>query len=575
MIYTALIHSLEYVKDIRKYHLMKFSKSGSMRQHARVGIKLALVVAGLYLTSHEVLFRIDWFIERSEWFYLAVMAGIWFTAVAALLFVSFSTSAMVRIIWATPILISTFLGDLYYRIAENRLTYVALEAMFDAATPDPGILIFYSSYMLQSVTGTMVLGLGMLLPPFRVRLGCRPYGLLPAIPLLLLSVLVYIFAGQGGNETRGMPTQFHPLALVGVYALTSSSAPHKSPVEISLKTPPAARHVLLIIDESVSGDFIDLNHSRGTTPFLESRRKDIANFGLTTSASNCSHLSNAVLRLGANPDKLGARGYSVMSNPSVWKYAKKAGFETNHIDVQSIFATLQDFSSSEELELIDHHRGFEEKNDYNDIEAAAMVVEILNRSSPQFILVNKAGTHFPYEERYPADKTVFSPTMGQYESIGNRERLVNSYKNAVRWSVDHFFEQLLTQTVLDDTVLIYTADHGQNLLDNGGAMTHCGQVPASLNEVSVPLFAMTGENELAGKLAQAASLNFDKASHFEIFPTLLVLFGFDPSEVSERYHPSLFDPIAVPMGITTGVIMDRLGVEPRWYDRDDLETLHR
>jgi hypothetical protein len=564
------------VAIIGKYR-SAFSRYLNIRQHAVAGtaIKLVLLAVGLFLVTHEVPYKIGFFVDRSEWFYLAIFSGIWATALAALLYVSFSTYSLVRVIWVVPILISTFLGDLYYRIAGNRLTYIALEGMFDAATLDLGVLTFYGNQVVQAIGATLVLSLGMTLPPFRLPLKSRLYCLLPVVPLTILAALVYIFAGQGGNETRGMPTLFHPLSLIGVYALSDSVAPHKKPVDISLTNPPAIRHVMLIIDESVSGDFIDLNHVRGTTPYLQSRREDITNFGLTTSVSNCSYLSNAVLRLGANPDRLGVRGYSIMSNPSVWKYAKKAGFETNLIDAQSIFKSNRNFFTAEELSLIDHAGDLGQINAYIDINAARIATEILKRPEPQFIMVIKSGPHFHYEGRYPIDKAVFSPKMDKHEPIGNRERLVNSYKNAILWSVDHFFEQILVRADLDNTVLIYTSDHGQNLMDDGRAITHCGQIPASLNEVTVPLFAMTGEPALAQKLEQAASIKYGKASHFEIFPTVLILFGFDPVEVQNRYHPSLFSPEIRNTGVTTGIVMDRLGVKPRWFTRDDLQFFDR
>ena len=49
------------------------------------------------------------------------------------------------------------------------------------------------------------------------------------------------------------------------------------------------RQVILIVDESVRADYISLNNpSRDTTPFLVSKRNDIANFGVAISAANCS-----------------------------------------------------------------------------------------------------------------------------------------------------------------------------------------------------------------------------------------------------------------------------------------------
>jgi glucan phosphoethanolaminetransferase (alkaline phosphatase superfamily) len=202
-------------------------------------------------------------------------------------------------------------------------------------------------------------------------------------------------------------------------------------------------------------------------------------------------------------------------------------------------------------------------------------VDALERPELQFIYVNKQGVHFPYH-RFAADNGPrFEPAMQPLEGVADRERLVNSYKNAVHFAVDRFFEDLLPQIDLRNAAIIYTSDHGQNLLDDGKPVTHCRRHDTNMYEAVVPLFAWAGDAGLRQAFGRAAAMNFGAASHFEIFPTLLVLLGYDPAIVRERYHQTLFEPIEQPLGYVSGPITGRFGQQPDWHSREDIDKLDR
>jgi glucan phosphoethanolaminetransferase (alkaline phosphatase superfamily) len=73
----------------------------------------------------------------------------------------------------------------------------------------------------------------------------------------------------------------------------------------------------------------------------------------------------------------------------------------------------------------------------------------------------------------------------------------------------------------DETVIIYTGDHGQTLYSNGKA-SHGG---ASIAEASVPLF-------MIGKIPNRVDTNY-KASHQNLYPTILDLINY-PEELREK-----------------------------------------
>ena len=541
-------------------------------------IKVLLILSGLFLTNHTVLNRLDYFLEFNHYFPLVVFLGIWAVALAAILYVAFTPNVGARIFWVTLIGLSTLLGETYFLIVQDQITIAALDAMWDPGLASVGMFAFYSYFILRALVATTVLVTGLLIPPTLVgKLKHRIFSLVPLIPCLLLIGLIYYVAASRGNETKGMPSQFYNLGLFTIYTLSDSPSLEKSEVEIPLQEPSDLQHIILIVDESVSGDFIDLNVPRGTTPYLASSASSILNFGLALSASNCSNASNAILRLGANPETLGKEGHSILNNPSIWKYAAAAGFETSFIDAQYLTESNQNYMNDVERGLIDHHLAIshETKFEYRDFEVIDQLREIINRPSPQFVYINKRGAHFPYQRSYPVEETVFKPAMETYEPISSRERLVNTYKNAIRWSVDHFFQTLFETIDLANFVIVYTSDHGQNLLDDGQPVTHCRRTAQTLTEAVVPLMVWTDHAGLQGKFRQSALQNHNAASHFEIFPTLLILFGYEPEAVRLRYHQSLFEEIDTPLGFTSGPITGRFGRQPVWNSREGLEMISR
>jgi glucan phosphoethanolaminetransferase (alkaline phosphatase superfamily) len=541
-------------------------------------LKLTLLAGGLWLTNHFVAARLDYFLEFERYFALAAFLAIWAAAAIALLYIAFTPNIAARLTWALPVGLSTLVAETYFQVAGDRLTIEALDAMWDPDMVNAGTIAFYGHQTARALLGTAVLLGGLLLPPPPVALlRGRSLAFLPLLPLGLVGGVIVYSAASGGFETRGMPSQFHDVSLFTVYALSSSPDVEKSEVTIPLVWRPAARHIALIVDESVSGDFIDLNVPRGTTPYLATNPAGLVNFGLTTAASNCSNSSNAVLRLGAKPGLLGSPAYSPLANPSVWKYAREAGYETNYIAVQFLIDTAQNFMYPDELALIEHVLTVpgEVPVASRDIEILELLVKVLLRPEPQFVYVNKQGAHFPYHRFTPESEARFRPVMQRLEPMADRERLVNSYKNAIHSTVDRFFEDLLPRIDLGQTVIIYTSDHGQNLLDDGQPVTHCRRNGTNLYEAVVPLLAWAGDDALRQRFQQAAAANFGAASHFEIYPTLLVLFGYDPAIVRERYHLSLFEVIEQPLGYVSGPITGRFGRQTAWNSRAGLDRLDR
>ena len=66
------------------------------------------------------------------------------------------------------------------------------------------------------------------------------------------------------------------------------------------------------------------------------------------------------------------------------------------------------------------------------------------------------------------------------------------------------------------------------------------------------LMVFTGVRALKASFQSAGERNQNKASHFQIFPTLLTLMGYKIEDVADRYYISLLDTVEEDIGFRTG-----------------------
>jgi hypothetical protein len=513
-------------------------------------------------SNHGLDERFAGFLASRAYVQAGAYCVIWLTAVAAVLYSAFTPRLPVRIVWGVLIACAGFLADVYFCIMKLHFNIDSAEALWNMRFWAGDVITSFRDLMLwPTIRSALLLGL-CVLPPVLRQLEARRLMLVPLLPVLLGMAVIF---GSGGYGIAGLPSQFSTISLTGMFALYDLSVGKREPVSFKKRPVPEIPHIVLIVDEGIRGDFIDVMGDGTATPYLKSISDRVINFGLATAGSNCSQASNALLRMGANPASLGARGANIMQNPSIWKYARAAGYETTFLDAQGENGVLINFMNAEEKSLIDHviqitmpvvH--------YNDREAARIIREKLREKKPQFIYLNKRGVHFHYDFFYPRGTGTFFPCLAPGEVARDRARLVNSYKNAIQWGVDGFFQTLLAGAPdLGSSVIIYTADHGQNLLEDGDPVTHCRENPTQ-QEAVVPLLVLTGNRPLFEKFKTAAAQNLNRANHFQIFPTILELFGFSPDEIREKYYVTLFDRVPGRLGFTSGAVFGRFGKTPHW-----------
>lgn len=336
-------------------------------------------------------------------------------------------------------------------------------------------------------------------------------------------------------------------------------APRLAPVG-----PPAAKHVILIVDESVSGDLLGINGGpAATTPTLSGLGDRLRNFGIASAIANFSSATNIAIQSGLRPDQIPDREALSLRNPNLFAYMAKAGFRTFYVDGQT-YSDPSNYMTEFDVEALD---GFLQvvREDVGleghevDIRIADLLVDLVAQGEASFSYVLKSGAHFEYELRYPPEGRVFEPTLARGELMSlsfegaDRERVVNSYLNALRWTVDGFLARLMAglEATGEDVLVLYTSDHGQSLLElspetgRRERLAHNQPKDPPVFQAMVPLLllAVGAEPDAWLDARFDASLR-DRVDQFAIFPTLLEAAGYAKDEVASLYGPGLFDAAA-------------------------------
>ncbi|MCB0033014.1 MAG: sulfatase-like hydrolase/transferase, partial [Anaerolineales bacterium] len=449
---------------------------------------------------------------------------------AALVYITFKSRWSVRLIYASVMVISLLVQYGYNKALSRFYTIRDL----NTAVHSPSELWIYS---IQSFFDWYVLiplavfVLFLILTRHERELGWRPLCLLTLVGIVILTP----YQAMDKDNLPYLTPMLFLRETTELFWDNPFAQPHyvRTALDWQADTRPA-NNIVLIIDESVRGDHLSVNgYQRPTTSFLEGLADQavLYNWGTAAAAATCSVESNRVMITGLS--SLPDTDYRVYQNPLIFQYAKAMGYETHYYDAQTSFYWNGVYVS--DAKYIDHWVNTEviAKTVDRDLQAAKMIAHLLEESTGNFIVLNKKGVHFPYSAAYPENEAIWKPTV-EGITFENPKQILNTYDNGLVYTVDNFFRELLSDvTLLEDTYILYTSDHGQTLSEHGEEWYHC---KASYNEAVVPLILLTAQD-----------LKIDtsyKASHFNIFTTLLDLMGVPETQYALPYPPSLLDVTA-------------------------------
>lgn len=311
--------------------------------------------------------------------------------------------------------------------------------------------------------------------------------------------------------------------------------------------------ILFIVDESITSNKTSLNgFNIDSTPFLRSVKDKIYNYGDAVSGANCSSTSNFILQSGVLQENLPDIKQLSLRKANIFKYAKNAGYKTVYIDGQNPESnTYQNFMTKFDYQDIDiYYQIRAEKPNierYNiDLEGLDFITNLVQEHEKIFIYFNKYGSHFHYEGTYPKSETRFKPVLQSGTWNNDKEKSINSYINSISWSCDHFLKECFGKLNNMGVTTVYTSDHGQNVLDTDSMVTHCKARDSDSYQANVPFiinFDRAENTELKRLLDENYLSNFNHVSHFNIFPTILLLEGYNKDEVYKNYGKSIFDDL--------------------------------
>ena len=512
--------------------------------------------------------------------FLVLLGGLW----AALLTAAYVRPGWLRWPMAALLAGSAFSYLAFERVTTQFMTYDVFINLLNSAAFIDDALVQNRTAFIGALPSALLLLFALGLAPRR-RLPLLPGWLVALAPALGTGALAALLFVRGGDGARGLPPSFTPiayLALAGYEGATGALGP-RQPVRLPLSGKPLARDIVLIIDESVAGQYLDINSPQGVPTPLSRGWPGVAihNYGLAASITNCSVGTNVTLRHGgtrADYQRINA------TMPPVWAYAKKAGLRTVYIDAQRTGGTYQNLMDDAERALIDRFVQFDGVPvEQRDMAAARALVKELADPAPKFILVNKVGAHFPVHDKYPDAYLRYRPALprGRFTDItdtGSRDgfggtsadwvEYRNAYRNTLLWNVGAFFSEVLGKADLSRATLIYTADHGQNLHERGnpGLFTHCSAFPEQ-EEGVVPLVLIDGARGSGIDWGAALTANHDRSSHYMIFPTLLALMGYDGAATRQAYGTPMQADARDPGSFNT-LFNARLNRKPVWMRID-------
>jgi hypothetical protein len=475
-------------------------------------------------------------------------------------------------------------------VTHNFVTYDIFITHFNSRESTSDAFILYGDALKLIIPINLLLAAGVLLPPGRARVPFMGWvaSAAPLVALTLFSVILYNRGGEGG---RALPAGFLPLSYGSLMGYEELTTPHGRRNQVTLPLTPDkdTRDIVLLIDESVVGNYLDVNNPAGVPTGLANPPAgwSVVNYGYAASVHNCSINTNAVLRFGGTRDTYQE---TLRHYPSIWRYATKAGYRTVYIDAQTTGGHLMDLMTIAERAEIDDFVQFDHTAVIDrDMAVADALAARINNGRRELIYVNKMGAHFPVQDKFPDRLARYRPILdrGTHDNIiwsSDRTgfhgtppewvRYRNSYRNTLLWTVSAFFQRLFHEADSRNAIIIYTSDHGQDLHEQGnpGANTHCGTGKPHPQEGLVPLMVMEASDRPSRDWRKTLAANHNGLSHFRIFPTALALMGYDEAAARPLYGATLDAPDKDDFSFNT-LFNTRLGKSPEWQ-RIDLSKIN-
>jgi glucan phosphoethanolaminetransferase (alkaline phosphatase superfamily) len=281
--------------------------------------------------------------------------------------------------------------------------------------------------------------------------------------------------------------------------------------------------LFLFITESLRQDFL----TQEVTPSLAQFRGENNEFPQALSNANATQLSWFSTFYAMHPfywakykdqkEKQGSHSLALL---------KKMGYEVHVYSASGLkFYSMDKVLFGEERSLVDSLHLFREDESIAPCDADKLVVDQVckdvsssDKKGGRVFVMFLDSTHFDYS--WPAEQRAFEPIhekINYLKLTGKRDKLEkvkNRYRNSLHY-VDGLFgsfrKVLEEKEIWDESVVVFTADHGESFNEDGN-MFHASSL--STPQLQVPLYVKLGKDRDVWELNTER-----KASQMDIFPT--------------------------------------------------------
>jgi arylsulfatase A-like enzyme len=305
-------------------------------------------------------------------------------------------------------------------------------------------------------------------------------------------------------------------------------------------SPLAGRDLILVNVDALRADHLGCyGYARDTSPFLDSLCREGVVFERASAGSSYTRESVAALFTGLLPSKSGAIGWNAAPPPARATLAERLrrhGYRTGFL---SNTVMLQNPGFTRGFETVRHlPRRWSLSGEGPRLSAAAL--DFVRKTAPErfFLYLHYLDPHAPYEpaprftRRFSASES--PDPLSLYEDVAPRlaqlraegfgpgdprfEDLVTRYDAeiaATDEALQQLFRGLAELGVLDHTLVVITADHGEEFLEHD-FVEHGWTLYEEVLRVPLVFFS-------PGVLRPARVAS--RASHVDLVPTLLTLLG--------------------------------------------------
>lgn len=283
------------------------------------------------------------------------------------------------------------------------------------------------------------------------------------------------------------------------------------------------RTVIFIMGESARADHFSIyGYERNTNPKL-SKVKDLIVFRSFEACNTSTYRSVPCIF-----SRLNMYEFTLpVAQDNLLDVLNNLGIETYWFSTQDSYINTCNFIKNVKIEL---------KSDEDLLKELKMTLKN-NRNKTKLIVLHHNGSHHPYHINYKEKHEIFKPACKTipFRTSCQIPDIVNSYDNTVV-ATDEFISNVIKiAKKYDDnsnnTVVIYTSDHGQSLGEDGIFTHGSPRIIAPKAQIEVPFFMwvpkQTAKNFNLDYTILLHNAKESQFTHDQIFDSILKLFSVE------------------------------------------------